>query len=73
MDNILKAKISDCSLMIRQIEQIEFAMIDHGLVNERKLSRLIKRGLILKQTEYWNELDQPSEKIIKLYRKKKKK
>lgn len=55
----LQNKISECSQLIRLIETLEFKLIEHGLHGERRLTRIIKRHLIFRQTEYWTELEKP--------------
>jgi hypothetical protein len=53
----LQVKIAQCSMLMSRIEQIEFDLMEFGLHQERRLTRQIKRSLILKQTDYWRELE----------------
>jgi hypothetical protein len=70
--NSLQEKIRDCTHIQSEIEKMEFSLIEHNLHSCLKLSRLIKRSLIIKQTEYWNELHGPKILTIKNLKRKKK-
>jgi hypothetical protein len=50
-------KICSCSSLIQAVERIEFQMLKHDMHEERSFTRLLKRALIFKQTQYWNELE----------------
>lgn len=79
-------KIKECTSLIDLIENIEFRLIELGMNSERRITRTLKRQLIFKQTELWNELESPilpgkiklsksvmRELAVKIKRKRKKK